>query len=83
MTRDDARALIERTVKLSKADEIQVNVTESDERNVRFADNRITTSGSTNDLTVRVFSSFSPGISETFGIRMNCWLLQLSAWQHP
>lgn len=58
MTRDEARALIERAVKLSQADEVQVSVGESDERNVRFADNRITTSGSTNDLTVRVFSTF-------------------------
>jgi predicted Zn-dependent protease len=58
LTRDQAKALIERTVKLSKADAIQVNINAGDERNVRFADNRITTAGSTNDLSVRVFSSF-------------------------
>ena len=58
MNRDEARALIESAVKLSKADEIQVSVSAGDDRNVRFADNRITTAGSTNDLSVRVFSAF-------------------------
>ena len=58
MTRDEARALIERAVKLSKADEIQVNVSSGDEKNVRFADNRITTSGSSSDTSLRVYSAF-------------------------
>ncbi len=58
MTRDEARAIIDRAVKLSKADEIQVNLSSGDEKNVRFADNRITTSGSSNDTSVRVYSAF-------------------------
>ena len=58
MTRDEARALIDRAVKLSKADEIQVNLSSGDEKNVRFADNRITTSGSSSDTSVRVYSAF-------------------------
>ena len=58
MNRDEARALIERAVKLSKADEIQVTVSSGDEKNVRFADNRITTSGSSNDTSLRVYSAF-------------------------
>ena len=58
MTRDEARALIERAVKLSTADEIQVNLSSGDEKNVRFADNRITTSGSATDTTLRVYSAF-------------------------
>ena len=58
MTRDEARALIERAVKLSKADEIQVNLSSGDEKNVRFADNRITTSGSASDTSLRVYSAF-------------------------
>ena len=58
MTRAEARALIERAVKLSKADEIQVNVSSGDEKNVRFADNRITTSGSSSDTSIRVYSAF-------------------------
>ncbi|MGH7679730.1 MAG: TldD/PmbA family protein [Gemmatimonadaceae bacterium] len=58
LTRDQAKALVDRTLKLSKAEAVQVNINSGDERNVRFADNRITTAGSTNDLSVRVFSSF-------------------------
>src|SRR5688572_11813374 len=58
LTRDQAKALIDRVLKLSRADAVQVNVSSGDERNVRFADNRITTAGSTNDLSVRVFSAF-------------------------
>lgn len=58
MTRDEARALIERAVKLSTADEIQVNLSSGDEKNVRFADNRITTSGSATDTSLRVYSAF-------------------------
>jgi predicted Zn-dependent protease len=60
MTRDDARALIERVVKLSKADEIQVDVSSGHQTNVRFADNRITTSGGVHDLTIGVYSAFGP-----------------------
>jgi predicted Zn-dependent protease len=58
LTRDQSKALIDRVLKMSKADGVQVNVSSGDERNVRFADNRITTAGSTNDLSVRVFSAF-------------------------
>ena len=58
LSRDQARALIERIVRLSRADEIQVNLNDGDEKNIRFADNRITTSGSASDLSVRVSSAF-------------------------
>ena len=58
LTREQAKALIDRVLRVSKADAVQVNVNSGDERNVRFADNRITTSGTTNDLSVRVFSAF-------------------------
>ena len=58
LTRDKAKALMDRVVKMSKAETIQVSLGAGDERNIRFADNRITTAGSTNDLSVRVFSSF-------------------------
>lgn len=58
LTREQAKALIDRVLKFSKADGVQVNVNSGDERNVRFADNRITTAGTTTDLSVRVFSAF-------------------------
>lgn len=58
LTRDQARTLIERIVKLSKADEIQVSISDSDQSNIRVADNRITTSGNERDLSVRIYSAF-------------------------
>jgi predicted Zn-dependent protease len=58
LTGDQARELIGRVVKLSKADGVHVNIAASDEKNIRFADNRITTSGSASDVTVRVSSRF-------------------------
>jgi predicted Zn-dependent protease len=58
LTRDQARALIDRVVKLSRAEEIQVSLNESADRNIRFADNRITTAGGVSDLSVRIFSAF-------------------------
>jgi predicted Zn-dependent protease len=60
MTRDDARALVERVVKMSKADEIQVNISGGHQSNVRFADNRISTSGGVTDLSIGVYSAFGP-----------------------
>jgi predicted Zn-dependent protease len=60
MTRDDARALVERVVKMSKADEVQVNISEGHQTNVRFADNRISTSGGVSDLSIGVYSAFGP-----------------------
>src|SRR5688572_2995668 len=58
MNRDQAKALIESAVKLSKADEIQINISAGDEKNIRFADNRITTSGTVNDVSMRIYSAF-------------------------
>ena len=58
LTREQARALIDKTIKLSKADEIQVSINAGDDTNIRFADNRITTAGTTDDLGVRISSAF-------------------------
>ena len=67
MTREQARALIDRALKLSRADGIQVNITAGDEKNIRFADNRITTSGSSSDVSVRVLSTFGKRGASTTG----------------
>ena len=58
LTRDQAKSLIDRIITLSRADDIQVTLSDGDEKNIRFADNRITTSGSTSDLSVRISSAF-------------------------
>jgi predicted Zn-dependent protease len=58
LSRDDAKTLIDRIIRLSQADEVQVTLDDGEEKNIRFADNRITTSGSADDLSVRVSSAF-------------------------
>ncbi|MGH7636964.1 MAG: TldD/PmbA family protein [Gemmatimonadaceae bacterium] len=58
LSRDQAKALVDRILRLSHADEIQVTLSDGAERNIRFADNRITTSGSTDDIAVRISSAF-------------------------
>jgi predicted Zn-dependent protease len=58
LTRDDAQAVIERAVKLSKADAVRVSVQSNRETNLRFADNQLSTSGATTNTTVRVQSVF-------------------------
>jgi predicted Zn-dependent protease len=58
MTRDQAQQLIERTIKLSKADSIQVNIGGGYAANVRFADNRISTAGGVSTANVNIQSAF-------------------------
>ncbi|HEY9229725.1 MAG TPA: TldD/PmbA family protein [Gemmatimonadaceae bacterium] len=60
MTREQAQSLIERTIKMSKADSIQVNIGGGYNANIRFADNRISTAGGVSTATVNVQSSFGP-----------------------
>lgn len=60
LSREQAQSLVERIVKMSKADSIQVNVGGGYSANVRFADNRISTAGGISTATVNVQSSFGP-----------------------
>ncbi|HVX41573.1 MAG TPA: TldD/PmbA family protein [Gemmatimonadaceae bacterium] len=60
MSREQAQALIERVVKMSKADGVQVNVGGGYNANVRFADNRISTAGGVSQANVTIASSFGP-----------------------
>ncbi|HEY4129297.1 MAG TPA: TldD/PmbA family protein [Gemmatimonadaceae bacterium] len=60
MTREQTQALIDRAIKLSKADAIQVNVGGGYTANIRFADNRISTAGSTAIANLSILSAFGP-----------------------
>ena len=60
LSRDQAQALVERVLKMSKADEVQVNVGGGYSANVRFADNRISTAGGVATANVSVQSAFGP-----------------------
>ena len=54
LSRDEARALADRVLKLSTADETRVNITSEWSGNTRFADSSITTSGGVTNVSVRV-----------------------------
>jgi hypothetical protein len=60
LSRDQAEALVQKVVKLSKADSIQVNVGGGYAANVRFADNRISTAGGVSTANLGIQSSFGP-----------------------
>jgi predicted Zn-dependent protease len=60
LTREQAQALVERVLEMSKADEAQVNVGGGYSANVRFADNRISTAGGVAAANVSVQSAFGP-----------------------
>ena len=58
LSRAEAEALVERAVKLSKADELEINFTSTRGGNTRFAANQMSTSGVVADTSVVVQSSF-------------------------
>lgn len=58
LSRDEARALVERAVRMSKADAIRVHVQSGRDTNLRFADNQISTSGVTTQTSIRIQSVF-------------------------
>jgi predicted Zn-dependent protease len=60
MTREQAQALVEKVVKMSKADSIQVNVGGGYAANVRFADNRISTAGGVATANLAIQSAYGP-----------------------
>jgi predicted Zn-dependent protease len=58
LSREQAQAIVERAVKLSKADAVRVSVNSARETNLRFADNQMSTSGVTTNSTIRIQSVF-------------------------
>jgi predicted Zn-dependent protease len=58
MTRAEAETLVRRIVSLSQAEGIQVGIGGGFQKNVRFADNRISTAGSANNLSIGVTSNY-------------------------
>ncbi len=58
LSRDQAQAIVERAVKLSKADAVRVSVNSARETNLRFADNQMSTSGVNTNSTIRIQSVF-------------------------
>ncbi len=60
LSRAEAQAIVEKVVKMSKADSINVTLNTNYNTNVRFADNQMSTAGSLVDAGVAVQSSFGP-----------------------
>jgi predicted Zn-dependent protease len=58
LSREQAQTIVERAVKLSKADAVRVSVNSARETNLRFADNQMSTSGVTTNSTIRIQSVF-------------------------
>ncbi len=54
----DAQSVVERAVRLSKADAVNISVQSGRETNLRFADNQLSTAGATTNTTIRVESVF-------------------------
>ncbi len=60
LSRSDAEALVERVVKLSTADVVEINFNASHVGNTRFAANQMSTSGVIENVGVGIQSSFGP-----------------------
>jgi predicted Zn-dependent protease len=60
LTREQAQAIVEKAVKLSKADAVDVQVNTYTAGNIRFADNQVSTAGSTTDAQLGIQSAFGP-----------------------
>ena len=60
LSRAEAQAIVERVVRMSKADSINVSLNTNYNTNVRFADNQMSTAGSLVDAGVAVQSSYGP-----------------------
>jgi predicted Zn-dependent protease len=58
LSREEARSLVERAVRLSRADAIRVNVQNQRATNIRFADNEMSTAGVSTTTTIRIQSVF-------------------------
>jgi PmbA/TldA metallopeptidase domain 1 len=60
LTRDQAQAIVEKAIKMSKADAVDVQVNTYTAGNIRFADNQVSTAGSTTDAQLGIQSAFGP-----------------------
>lgn len=58
LTREEAMAIVEKAIKLSKADAVDVQVNTYTQGNIRFADNQVSTAGSTTDAQLGIQSAF-------------------------
>jgi predicted Zn-dependent protease len=60
ISQDEAQAILEKVRKLSKADAVDIQINTYTQGNIRFADNQVSTAGSTTDAQLGVQSAFGP-----------------------
>ena len=60
LTREAAESIVAKAVKWSKADAVDVQINTYTQGNIRFADNQVSTAGSTTDAQLAVQSAFGP-----------------------
>lgn len=60
LTREQAQAIVEKAIRMSRADAVDVQVNTYTAGNIRFADNQVSTAGSTTDAQLGIQSAFGP-----------------------
>jgi predicted Zn-dependent protease len=63
LTRDEAQRLTQRVLAFSRAEQARVNVTSTQEGNVRFAQNQLSTAGDVANLSIVVTSAFGKRVA--------------------
>jgi predicted Zn-dependent protease len=71
LSRDDARALAERVLRLSRAEQARVSINSGATGNTRFAANQISTAGDVTDTTVTVTSAFGRRVASSTTNRLD------------
>lgn len=71
LSRDDARALAERVLRMSRAEQARVTINSGAVGNTRFAENQISTSGDVTDTRVTVTSAFGRNVASSTTNRLD------------
>ena len=65
LSRDEARALAERTLGFSRAEQARVSIESGDTGNTRFAANQMSTAGDVSNTTVTVTTAFGRRVASS------------------
>ncbi len=71
LSRDDARALAERVLRFTRAEQARVSINSGATGNTRFAANQISTSGDVTDTTVTITSAFGRRVASSTTNRLD------------
>ena len=71
LSRDDSRALAERVLGFSRAEQARVTINSGSTGNTRFAENQVSTSGDVTDTTVTVTSAFGRNVASSTTNRLD------------